>query len=390
VIYFIDIDKIFNLNLLAIVLLVAIIIAALLVMARSKPKKPKKEGIIEYISALNYLLNGEKDKAFEKLKISIKYNTANIDAYIKIGDIFRDRGELVRAIRIHRSLIIRDGITTLQIIEIYKSLIRDYQMAKKFTQAIEICNKLSELTHHDRWVDEIYLKLLEEKGDWEEAFEIKKKLLRDQNISNDKLLALYKVQAGVSLISQQKGRDGRVKFREAMKLDKTCAPAYLYLSDSYISEKRTTNALRQLKRFVELTPNLAYLGFGRIKEILFQTGNFGDLEQIYANLLRTNPKIHSIRFALVDIFERKGELDKAIDLCHEELENDPNSVMAKRYLVKYYAKTHSRDKALNLALEVINNLLAEGRSFVCKECGFKSQNPLWRCPQCSKWDTFVD
>ncbi len=59
-------------------------------------KRPKRKGCnVEYTTALNYLIIGEKKKALEKLREAVRLNTGNIDAYIKIGDVLRELDRLI-------------------------------------------------------------------------------------------------------------------------------------------------------------------------------------------------------------------------------------------------------------------------------------------------------
>ena len=78
----------------------------------------------------------------------------------------------------------------------------------------------------------------------------------------------------IKLIEDKKERDGRLKFREALKIHDKCAPAYLYLADSYIREQRLSDAQDELIKFIEQIPELAYLAFERIQDILFEFGQF--------------------------------------------------------------------------------------------------------------------
>ncbi|UCE05965.1 MAG: tetratricopeptide repeat protein [bacterium] len=366
-----------------------VIILAVIYFALRFPKK-KRDATIEYTTALNYLIIGEKRKALEKLRESLRLNTSNIDAYIKIGDILREQGSVDRAIKIHRGLTVRSNLTSAQKIDILKSLIKDYQAIEKYDRAIFVCQKLLEMTHNEVWVREIMLKLYERSRDWDGAFDILKKIQKQKDEKNGKLLALYKVEAGLKCIEQGKERDGRIKFREAIKLDKKCSPAYLYLSDSYIRENRYNDALTELKKFSSEVPQLSYLGFARIKDILFHEGIFGEVEKIFESLLQDNPDNESIRFSLADIYERKGELSRAIDLCHEALERNLESQQAKRYLAKFLTLTGNKERALQYALDLIENLMdRDEEQFTCNKCGFVSQEPKWRCPQCHEWNSFL-
>ncbi len=372
-----------------IIVVVALIALSIVIFILLKPKK-RKDFSIDYTAALNYLLSGDKIKAFAKLKETVRKNTANIDAYIKIADILRDEGHAQRAVKIHRGLTVRNNLTQLERIQIAKSLVKDYKAAEQYDKAIETCESLLDLTNKEYWVQELLIQLYEEMGDWEKAFEAQKKLARKQGVNKEPQLALYKVEAGLRLIEQEKEHDARVKFREAIKIDKKCAPAYLYLSDSYIRVNRLSDAFKELKLFLEKTPQLSFLAFGRIKEILFQTGDFGEIEHIYTKLFQHNPDIDSIRFALADIYERKGEIKKAIELCHEELEKHPDSELAKQYLVKYYARTNDVEKAVKLSLELVDKSLNEDMKFTCKNCGFTDNQPYWHCPKCHAWNSYLN
>jgi len=370
---------------------IAIVILLIITFVLLRKPKKKKDATIEYTAALNYLILGEKKKALERLRESVRLNTSNIDAYIKIGEILREQGIVDRAIKVHRALTVRRNLTVGQKIEILKSLIKDYQAIENYERAILVCEKLVELTQNEVWVQEIMLELYEGSKDWEKAFDILKKLQKAKSEKNGKLLALYKVEAGLKYIDEGKERDGRIKFREAIKLDKKCPPAYLCLSDSYIRENRYDDALSELKKFITQAPQLSYLGFARIKDILFHEGIFGEVENIFHSLLQQNPDNESIRFSLADVYERKGEIDRAIQLCDEELERNPDSQLAKRYLAKFLARVGDKDKALEYALDLLENLVNNKENqFTCKICGFISNELKWRCPQCHEWNSFLD
>ena len=368
-----------------------IAIVAMIIIYVIKTPKKKKDASLEYTTALNYLIVGEKKKALEKFRESVKLNTANIDAYIKIGDILRDEGNVDRSIKIHRGLMFRRNLTLPQKIEIYKSLIKDYQASGKFDRAINVCHKLLEMAHDDLWAQEILLNLYEDSGDWDSAGDMLLKIQKAKGTKDNRLLALYKVQSGLKCIADGRERDGRIKFREAIKLDKICPSAYLNLSDSYIRENRYDDALTELKKFITQAPHLSHLGFSRIKDILFHQGMFGEVEVIFKSLLQENPENETIRLSLVDIFERKGAIGQAINLCNQILDRNPDSHHAKRYLTQFLARSGEREQALVHALKLIDDLMKKTVDrFTCKSCGYVSEEPAWHCPQCREWDTFMN
>ena len=366
-----------------------LVLVGVIIFLLKRPVK-KKDASLEYTTALNYLITGEKEEALKKLRDAVLRDTSNIDAYLKIGDILREQGFVERAIKIHRGLLVRRNLNSGQRIDILKSLIKDYQLAEKYDRAIRVADLLVDLTRNDIWAQDIRLKILEAAGEWDKAIDALKSLQKTKGEKDKTRLALYKVEAGLQCIEDNRERDGRLKFREAIKLDKNCPPAYLYLSDSYIRENRYEDALTELKKFITQVPDRAYLAFNRIKEILFHIGTFGEVENIFRDLLEKHPENEPIRFALADIYERKGELQKAIDLCYNCLERNSGSQQAKRYLVKFLSRTGEKEEAIKYALELIEDFYnTEQNYFTCRVCGYKSKEPKWRCPECLEWDTFL-
>lgn len=369
--------------------ILAIIIIGVVIYLIKRPAR-STDASLQYTTALNYLIVGDRKKALDQLRQAVRFDSHNIDAYLKIGDILRDEGMIDRAIKIHRGLTIRHDLQSGQKIDILESLIKDYQAAGKYDRAIKVADHLVEMANEEEWALEIRLKLLEAAGEWEKAVEELKQLQKLKGHKDKSLLSMYKVEAGLKLTKEGKERDGRLKFREAIKMDKNCPPAYLYLSDSYIRENRYDDALTELKKFMTQSSDRAYLAFKRIKDILFNIGMFGEIENIFRSLLEKFPESESIRLAVADIYERKGELQKAIDHCYIALEKNNQSSQAKRSLVKYLNRIGRTKESLKFAIELIENYFdGADDHFTCKKCGFETNEARWYCSSCGNWNTFI-
>jgi lipopolysaccharide biosynthesis regulator YciM len=343
----------------------------------------------DYAAALNYLVIGKRQEALEKLREAVRRDTGLIDAYIKIGDIYRDLGKVQRAIQVHRDLTVRSHLTLSQQQEILRSLAQDYEAAEQYDKATAVLDRLLELDREDLWAREMKLRVFEKMEDWERAFTAYQELLKGSGKKRNGRLALYKVEDGRKLIREGKEKEGRIRFREALRIDPTCAAAYIYLSDSYIRDNRRREALDVLEEFVKKVPEQSHLVFNRLEDLLYQIDEFGQLEDFYLSVIENNPDDRQARLALAEFYERKGEIDRAISLCEEVLEKDPRSKAAKKKLVKIYHRAGRDDRAVEYALDLIEHEREEREKFVCRECGEKSDEPFWRCSNCGQWDTAV-
>ena len=61
----------------------------------------------EYFQGLNFLLNEQPDKAIEVFIRMLEVDSDTVETHLALGNLFRRRGEVDRAIRIHQNLIAR-------------------------------------------------------------------------------------------------------------------------------------------------------------------------------------------------------------------------------------------------------------------------------------------
>ena len=60
-----------------------------------------------YFKGLNFLLNEQPDKAIEAFIEVVKVEPQTIELHFALGSLFRRRGEVERAIRMHQNLVER-------------------------------------------------------------------------------------------------------------------------------------------------------------------------------------------------------------------------------------------------------------------------------------------
>lgn len=375
--------------LLILLIVSAVIALALIAILRRKPASKLDEAESDYAEGLNLLLVGKREAALKKFRETVTKNSMNIDAYLKIGDILRELGQLDRAINVHKYLTVRSGLTHKQHTEILRSLAKDYMEAKDFDKALSVLNKVIEENKDALWAHKMKLKLFENKEEWEKAFRTYKELRKIDSQFRNGRLALYKVQEGLQLIKNGKDKEAQSRFKDAIKIDPSSPPAYIYLADSYMEEDRKSEALGVLKEFMEKVPSYSYLAFERIKELLYEGGVYGQIENLYHDIIQSQPDNIMAKMALAENYEKKGELQKAVQVCLDVLEKEPTNKAAKKNLVRLYHKSGQDSDALNLALELIDESMSQKNNFTCTKCEYQSDEPFWRCPRCHEWETAI-
>ncbi len=364
-----------------------VIIVTILSFRRSKANAPNES--YDYIKALNAYIEGEIDEAVKLFYRSVNQNTENIDAYIRLGDIFRKQDKLEKAIKIHRELLVRRNLSQDTKKQIYRSLVKDLVKAMNFDKALETVHQILEIESRNTWAKKQELLIYESKLDWENAFKTLKHLDRWEKIPEvHSKLALYKVEMASSLFKTLKEKDGRIQLREAIKLDSNCSSGYIFLGDSYMREERYSDAIKVWVDFVKHVPAQSQLVLYRLQEVLFAKGNYSEIENILVDLNEKVPNNIDVSTMLSDLKERKGDLSGAIRQCEGMLDIEPDSQLAKLKLIKLYSKNDNSDLALKTALELADHNNKTHKKYFCSICSYKSPNPLWHCPECNSWNSF--
>ncbi len=370
--------------------LIIIIIGFLITLFVKNRNNIKNEKISSsYIDALHLLLEGKKSKAIQKLKTTVRNNSDNIMAYITLGNLFRELSYPDRAAKIHKSLVIREDIPNSMIDTIYNYLIKDYIADQQFDKAIYTAKKLAKKSKKNIKNNYTLLSLYEKKRDWENAFTYRQRIDKFEKKKSKNLLALYKVQSGLYLVEKEQEHEARLAYREALKIDTKCIPAYLYLGDSYHRCNRKNDAVKIWKEFTENNPKKAYFAFDRLKETLFELGIYGEIEEIYNKILKQEKNNIQTSIALAEFYKKQGQDSKAINICNQVLTKEPKNVKANFLLITLLQSQEKNDQALQKALNYLKTKQKQTQIYSCSECNYTSEKPLWLCPQCNNWDTFI-
>src|SRR5260370_36748877 len=64
-----------------------------------------------YLAGFTYVLSDDPDAAIAELSKAAQINTQTVETYFALGALFRRKGELERAIRLHSNLLLRPGLS---------------------------------------------------------------------------------------------------------------------------------------------------------------------------------------------------------------------------------------------------------------------------------------
>ncbi len=371
------------------ILIAIIIVFTITAFYWSKAKREKEKVSPKlYINAMKSLLAGEDKVAFQKFKEVARRDPENVDAFLKLGDLFRKSKKYDKAMQIHRELLIRPSISPEDKNEILKSLAQDYSASGNSDKAISVLADLYRDNEKDQWVALRLLAEYELIARWEEAFDLRKKISDRKEAETGRILALYKVFWGKARAEAGELHKARVAYKEALNYDESCIPTYIYLGDAYYEDERLKDAVEYWKKLVEVMPEAGYLVFDKLEKSLFELGEYGEITEIYEGILSRNPKNVFALFYLARINEKKGLSETAADQYKQILDIDTGFSAARICLATLNLAEGHREEAMDLLAGLMQSLPPAQKEFACKRCGHKSSEPLWKCPSCQEWNTF--
>ena len=316
-------------------------------------KKVSRDDYNPYILALKFMAEGENRLAVEKFKEAVRSNSANIDAYLKLGTILRNEGLYKNAIRIHQDLTLRGDLQSGDLINVKKNLILDYWYLKDYSKAEYYLNQLIEDKSQIDWATPYLTKILEKKGEWQQAIDIlsKSSLAREQK---GKLkIAALKVKQGQKLAENHEEKEARIIFKEAIKTEHECAEGYLQLGDSYLREGRTDDAINAWTNLCKKVKDKAHLAFDRLEKAWFEKGKFSKIEELYTSMLQEEEdNLHAL-IALSEIYRKKGEYDQSLKLLQEAQKRDLDPRLIRSQMARVYMDKNQYKEAAKLAIDLL-------------------------------------
>lgn len=339
--------------------------------------------ISPYTEALAALLDNREDEALTKFRAAVLADSSNLDAYIRLGTLYRRRGDLVRAIQVHQSLLVRKGLPRAQEVRVYEQLGLDYLAARRLQRAALIYEELVRLDrkaipHYETLLD-IYLKTER----WEEALNLLKALGKVQKDRHR--LALYYGVVGRALLPRDPAQ-GMNCLKAGLRLEKASPIVLFTLGEHHLNQADPELAVEHWRRLLTQAPQYYFLVIEPLQEAYFQLGKFNQVIPIYERLSKQVPERPEVYLALARLYEKKGDLTRVQEVLDRAAQAVPEDRSLQLYQIGFRLRQGELDQALQ-DLERFGREL-ESPQFSCQSCGSVSPQFLWRCPKCGGWECF--
>lgn len=349
----------------------------------------------DYVTGLNFLLSNQQEKAVDLfLSMLQKQESENqistesqFEAEITLGNLFRSRGEVDRALRIHQ------GIENSPHYSFEQKLLAKQQLAKDFMAA----------GFYDR-AENYYITLLDEPEfavnslsqlaviyhktrEWKKAINVAEKRLRIEPEMNKIPLSHYYCEYAQAVRSDDE-KAFLTALQKALSYVPHCARASILLGDFFFEKQEMRTALRYFEAVLEQEPNYISEVLHKIKQCyiaLNEQNNF-ELFLIKANQIKHNS---SVDLALAEFIEQKDGVEAAQSRLYQQVRQFPSLMTFHRFI--YYQVNEAEEgrgkESLVLLHKMVGDRIKQGFQYRCIHCGYQSYRLSWHCPSCRTWES---
>jgi lipopolysaccharide biosynthesis regulator YciM len=341
---------------------------------------------IDYLKGLNFLLNEQTDQALEHFLEMVRVDDKTIETHFALGSLFRRRGEVDRAIRIHQNIIARPDLAAEQRDQALFSLAKDYLHAGLLDRAEKLFVRLAQGSRYQVQALESLCGIYEQEKEWEKAIDCGQQL----ETLGGRSLGLQIAHYYCELAEANAAAKDYAAARKFVKKAQAGRPHTMRgaLTRAHIARETDDNktALRLYHRIIDEHTYLIAEALPEIVATYESEGSMDGLNRALKTMLDKNPDMSGL-VAYTAIVNDIGGIP-IIDACVEKyMLEEPTLAEFVDLQQLSEANENGQVSALEKVRKALSKLASATPRYQCQECGFSSQRLLWQCPSCRNWET---
>ncbi|WP_028838276.1 MULTISPECIES: lipopolysaccharide assembly protein LapB [Thermomonas] len=339
-----------------------------------------------YFRGLNYLLNEQPDKAIELFLHVAELDKDTFETQVALGHLFRRRGEVDRAIRLHQALAQRSDLSDTHKIQALSALGEDYMRAGLLDRAETVFNDLAQLDQRAPQALRHLIGIYQSERDWEKAIG---NATRFEEVSGEpmgKLIGQFECELADRHRANGEIEAARAALVRAYAADPTSVRAGIAEGRIEAEAGNPQGAIRALERAARHDPEYLPVILPMLLENYTRAGERSGARAFLSEMCEHYRGIAPV-LALTRMVETEEGVSAARRFLAEQLKDRP-SVRGEAALIDLsLADQVDAEATLHDLKLVTDQLLVRNPSYRCNRCGFGARSHHWQCPSCKEWGT---
>ena len=354
-------------------------IAQLLAESRSLPTS--------YFKGLNYLLNEQPDKAIDAFIEIVKLDPETADLHFALGNLFRRRGEIERAIRVHQNLLARPDMPLEQQQHAQYELGMDYLKAGLLDRAEETFHLLLESSYAVQ-ARRALLEIFQREKEWRRAIDAARGLQDSGAGARQKEIAQFYCELAQDALVHMQVAEARELLDEALHADRKNVRATMLSGDVQLAQGDVEGALMTWRRVEQQSVPHVALVAARLMDGYKRVGRAQEGVNLLRSYLAEASSIDLIEVVFKAVIDLDG-VEAAKELVVEELRRNPTLLGLDKLLEARLMDARADIwEELSMVKNLVHGYTQKLARYQCGQCGFKARQFYWQCPGCSRWETY--
>lgn len=339
------------------------------------------------LQGLNFLLNEQPDKAIDAFLEAVSVDPQTVELHFALGSLFRRRGEVDRAIRVHQVLIEREDLNEEQRLQALDELGLDYLKAGLLDRAEQVYLKLKGTAREDKALKAL-LEIYQQEKDWQQAIEVAKLLPERSSHLWERDVAEFHCEIAASQLALSRFDEAKSQADLALSINRKCVRANVILGDIAAAQGRLDEALEYWRRIEQQQPEYLALVAERMMDAYRKSGRESEGMLLLRSYLSQYPTLDLLEAVFQWEMDKQGA-EAAYGLVRDELRRNP-TLLGLEKLLEAAVLTAPVEKRhdVEMVKGFIHGHTRKVARYRCEECGFKARQFYWRCPACGGWETY--
>jgi lipopolysaccharide biosynthesis regulator YciM len=372
-------------------LLIPLLLYASFYLGRKAQRRSSRRKLVlskHYFVGLNYLLNEQPDKAIDVFVRMLSVDNDTFETHVAIGSLFRRRGEVERAIRIHQNLLSQPDLSRSIRIQALMELGRDYLSAglydraeRLFLEAIDLGGKAASSSFKH------LISIYQHEKEWLKAIEYAHLFQTHLKESQGVAIAHYYCELIESQLLKLTDRKFQIYLEEALLADPKCVRARLIEAKWHEAHGDFKSAITAYNYIRSQDKDYISETIKPITACYIRLQNEAGLRDYLYQCLNDSPQFAVILMITDKLQEWHGN-KVAADFIADQLATHP-SLLGLARLIEFYANDIEDEHGLYFKklAELMGHFLKNEMTYRCVKCGFNSEVLIWLCPDCQHWNT---
>ena len=356
---------------------------------RRSSERSRRAGVSElsssYFRGLNYLLNEQPDKAIEVFLQLAEFNRDTVETHLALGNLFRRRGEVDRAIRVHQHLIARPNLNNEEKTIALLELGEDYMRAGLLDRAETLFTDLVAMDAQVPTALKHLINIYQHEKDWMKAIEHARRMERINDESQGPVIAQFYCELAEQARNAKNFSDAHTYLDQAFESQPECVRAYIVLGHIEMQQGSLEAAAQAFERVATLDVDFVPEVLPPLLDCYARLQKMQRAEKFLLDTIERSQGVTPV-IALSKLYESTRGEAAAIEFLTRQLRQRPSvrGLMTLIGATLYKSQGEARENLL--ILQDLTRKLLEGQAmYRCSRCGFGAKAHHWQCPSCKTW-----